>query len=316
VCREQFPDAHTQEASIAWYRVQVKKAAASAHGPAIASDGHGLSSLPIKGTANWPEWGEPGSEDLLQLARLTAPYIRFLRPEIVRAVVEDNEAHRASWERRLAECDVAPALYLWDKCPCAFPGVRRYAGSAEIAGYRGQVAVEEAKHNALALDDNDYPKQLWSFVFLGRKFPKHGPPGYSLAHLADHKEYKNRARSEFIVADAEAPPLTHFGLYTSAANTVYLPRGLIRPTDFSFPLRNLIQRKAEALYGGFCNLLPRGLSIREAPSTDWALDAFKWPDPVGTVERVHGFLDYRRREMERLFAKPLALLRQIDSAGA
>jgi hypothetical protein len=87
-----------------------------------------------------------------------------------------------------------------------------------------------------------------------------GPDGYSLAHIADHKLYKNRTQQEFDIIGEGLKTLP--GLFTSIINTVYMPIGLIRPTDFSFSLRNLIQRRASEIYGSFCNLLPPHLSIK------------------------------------------------------
>jgi hypothetical protein len=84
-----------------------------------------------------------------------------------------------------------------------------------------------------------------------------------------------------------------------------MPIGLIRPTDFSFSLRNLIQRRANEIYGSFCKLLPPHLSIRASESEEWSLDAFQWSEPVGTSERVHGFLQYRKKEVDRILSKPL-----------
>jgi hypothetical protein len=84
-----------------------------------------------------------------------------------------------------------------------------------------------------------------------------------------------------------------------------MPIGLIRPTDFSFLLRNLIQRRANELYGSLCKLLPPHFSIRANESDTWSLNAFHWADPVGTSERLQDFLQYRRKEMERILSKPL-----------
>ncbi len=250
----------------------------------------------------WPEWVSPTKSDLLQLARITVPYVRFLHPDIVRAIVEDNEHHRPSWETRLRERCIDPAIYLWERSACAFPGVRRYAGSTEIARHRGRMDGTERPEDALRLDDNNYPKHVWSFVFRAKVFQNQGPAGYSLAHLADHKLYKNRGREEFDVHGETIAPAVLFGLYTSAANTVYTPNCLIRPTDYAFPLRNLIQRQADHLYGGFCNLLPPGMSIRAAESGAWSLDAFDWSEAVGTMDHVPAFLSFRIQEMDRLFS--------------
>lgn len=181
----------------------------------------------------WPTWDQPGTAEVLALARATTPFVRFLSPDIVRFVVEDNEKYRDEWTEELQARKIDPAAYLWERSSCAFPGVRRYAGSREIAAHRGHVQLEERQSvNALVLDDNDYPKQIWSFVFRGAQFSKFGPLGYALAHLADHKEHGNRYKTDFEVIEVgkSTPPL--FGLYTCLSNTVYTPLSLIKPTDF------------------------------------------------------------------------------------
>ncbi len=255
--------------------------------------------------ADWPAWPQPSEADVLQLARIAIPLVRYLHPDIVRAVVEDTAQHREDWSRALLARGVDPEIYLWDGSPCVFPGVRRYAGSREVAAYRGHTSLRaEVPTNALRLDDNDYPKHLWSFVFRGRKFAKRGPEGYSLAHLADHKQHGNRAFDEFERASPSTPMRPLFGLYTSAANTVYVPCNLIRPTDFAGALRNLLIRRSQSLYGSFCRLLPAELSVPAAPSDKWELDRFTWAEPVGSSAHMREFLAFRRAEVANILSTP------------
>ena len=220
--------------------------------------------------------------------------------KVVRLHTGDPSLYGAIREQieELAKRGIDPLAYLWPGSACAFPGVRRYAGSSEIAVFRkrAQGSIEDA----LALDDNDYPKQIWSFVLTGKKFPKHEPKGYALAHLADHKVHKNRAEADFRVVDGADKADLH-GLYTSPTNTAYLPVATIRPTDFNLLLRNLLKRRAADLYGGFCAPLPPWLEIRPAVNSDWNLDLFEWPEPVGDPAWVRAFLEFRREKMEELF---------------
>jgi hypothetical protein len=296
--RVEIPSCNCSANSISWYRNKLKRGEIRNF---VLSENFTVSRQKANDLV-WPEWSLPSDDELLQLAKITVPYICFLHPDIVRGVVKDNEDRREDWSDRLKKRGIDPALYLWQHSPCAFPGVRRYAGSTEIAQYRGRMEAPSGPENALRLDDNDYPKQVWSFVFRGKRFQKHGPSGYSLAHLVDHKNYKNRGQQEIENNyGAEVTDSTLFGLYTSVTNTVYMPNGLIRPTDFAFLLRNLIQRKANALYGKFCKLLPPGLSFRTNDSGAWSLEAFDWRGPVGTLDHVQEFLKYRNQKMEALF---------------
>lgn len=247
----------------------------------------------------WPRWPQPDDVAVLKLAQVTAPFVRMLHPDIVRAIVEDNRRNADRWSAGLRSRGVDPTAYLWDGCACAFPGVRRYAGSAEVAQYRGHGKADAgAPSGALRLDDNDFPKHLWSFVFRGKPFQKFGPDGYALAHLADHKDHGNRRAGE--LDGPSGPSTSWYGLYTSAANTAYSPVGLVKPTDFSKPLRNLMLRRAGALYGDFCALLPPGWTVRTPGDERWALSAFAWGAPVGVTANVHAFLEFRDRTMTAL----------------
>lgn len=264
----------------------------------------------------WPTWDQPDPEQVLTLARLTVPFVRFLNPDVVRSVVEDNERHRAMWIEALQSRQIDPAAYLWDRSPCAFPGVRRSAGSKEIAAHKGHTRLDENQSNtALKLDDNDYPKQLWSFVFRGSQFSKKGPESYSLAHLADHKDHGNRFGQDFEVTDGG---LTHrlFGLYTCPSNTAYIPRTLIKPTDFDGTIRALLVRRAQQLYGEFCEMLPPFLRIPEASSAEWNVDEFTWADPVGTTKHIKSFLAFRRDRLAKLINAHDAQREQIAQQAA
>jgi hypothetical protein len=249
----------------------------------------------------WPTLNQPNTAEVLTLARATTPFVRFLSADVVRAVVEDNEQYREEWTEALQARQIDSAAYLWARSSCAFPGVRRYAGSREIAAHRGHAQLEETQTvNALALDDNDYPKQIWSFVFRGAQFSKFGPSGYALAHLADHKEHGNRYKTDFEVTAAEksTPPL--FGLYTCLSNTVYTPLSLIKPTDFVGTIRSLLIRRAQQLYGEVCQILPPFLRVPGELSAEWNVNGFKWAEPVGSTQHIQSFLAFRRDRMREL----------------
>jgi hypothetical protein len=249
----------------------------------------------------WPTWPQPTEIEALSLAKIVMPYVRFLNPDIVAAIVKDNELHRKEWSQELKARGINPEVYLWERSACAFPGVRRYAGSREIALYRGHAKNDETKfEQALRLDDNDCPKHIWSFTFLRKKFPKHGPNGYALAHLADHKKYGNRFEHDFCVVDGR-PQSELFGLYSCPTNTVFIPTSMIKPTDFGVQLRNLLLQRAEHLYKEYCSLLPDWLNFRPAPSAAWAHTEFDWAAPVGDTTGVEEFLDYRGNFLNELF---------------
>ena len=305
-----------------------------------------------KATTQWPQWPHPNEDEIRQLALVLTPFVKFLHPDIISAVVEDNRLHYAKWSAKLHQLGINSGIYLWDGSPCGFPGVRRYAGSKwnllalvltpfvkflhpDIisAVWRsglqssstwdkfrylplGRISLRKSKEftwfkkksesshfrppHCISLDDNDYPKHLWAFIFTGKPFRKQGPQTYHLAHLADHKEHKNRWKYDFNVTEGtEGPPLL-FGLFTSPANTVYVPSNFLRPTDTG-TLRTLLLQKAYQLYGDVCQFAPPPLMEKSLENPVWNPNNFNWSDPVGTAENISNFFDYRNRRIEELF---------------
>ena len=251
---------------------------------------------------DWPTWEEPSENDEFKLAQIITKYIRFLSPDIIKAIVDDNEKIKETVCSILEANGIKSELYFWDKTSCCFPGVRRYAGSSEISAYRGRSEINSIE-DAISLDDNDYPKQLWSFIFRGLQFSKFGPLGYSLAHLVDHKKDKNRMSEEFLFINGYKFDKPFYGLYTCASNSVYIPNNLMKPTDFNGAIRNLLFRKAESLYGDYCNLIPPYIEPKNIYDEKWNIDNFEWAEPVGTLDYIELFLDFRNERLIKLFNK-------------
>lgn len=249
---------------------------------------------------DWPKWELPTEDETFQLAKICTKYIRFLSPVIVQKIVENNESLRARVCEKLESKGINSELYFWEKSSCCFPGIRRYAGSSEISAYRKRSEINFIE-DALALDDNDYPKQIWSFIFRGSQFSKFGPTGYSLAHLVDHKKDKNRMEEEFSSEDKNAFEKPFYGLYTCATNSVFIPNNLMKPTDFNGQIRNLLFRKAESLYGSFCNLVPTSIKLNKNTDNKWNINNFDWAEPVGTTDNIDAFLKFRKNKLELLF---------------
>lgn len=248
----------------------------------------------------WPIWHYPTDHEMLELAHILTPYVKFLSPEIVEHIVQDNYRNKDTWSRLLKIKGINPEIYLWEKSPCSFPGIRRHAGSEEIAIFKKRINKNTILTDAIAIDDNTFPKEIWAFTFTGKRFMKKGPEGFELAHLLDHKSYKNR---NIVELEGNHPVInnTHpySGLYTSLANLCYLPSSLLKPTDFSVSLRKLLQFRAVELYCNVCVPFPFGLSLNSNPlPREWDAKNFKWNDPVGDTTNIKSFLEYRREVIE------------------
>lgn len=208
-------------------------------------------------TTDIENWKIPEDDVLHKLAQLSTPYIRFLDKRIIAMIVEDNERNREKWIGLLEKKskDLSKS-YLWEKSPCCFPGIRRRTGNSDkdfkLRKFDLQINF------AFMVDDNSFPKQIWSFVLEGKKFKNRGPDGYSLAHLIDHKEYKNNFHD---LIDGELDIVNYWGLFTCLTNTVYIPNIMIRPTDFANNFLILITRKCYEYYSEVCNIIPKGRSL-------------------------------------------------------
>jgi hypothetical protein len=249
--------------------------------------------------SNWPTWELPTEDEIYHLAQITTKYIRFLDPKIIFAITEDNKNHYDEYRDLLFKNNVNPDLYLWEMSPCCFPGIRRYAGSKEIAYFRKRIEMKKNEiSNALKLDDNDFPKQIWSFIFRAKQFGKFGPDAYSLAHLFDHKESKNRMEEELEFTNENNYSEPYYGLYTCPSNTIYIPNSLLKPTDFNLILRRLLFQKAESLYKDYCNILPPFIKVPKYENEKWNINNFKWGECVGNINNINIFLNYRNNFMK------------------
>ena len=244
----------------------------------------------------WPDW-RLNANDSYEIAQIIIKHVKFLSPDIIEAIVEENEKYRELISEALEKKGIDSSLYMWEGSSCCFPGIRRYTASENKSALNS--AGRTAYKDAIKLDNNHYPKELWSFVLRGKRFDSHGPTNYTLAHLLDHKEYKNRTAQECIFPKDYPHTKPFYGLLTCASNAVYVPSALARPTDFNDDLRNLVLNKAASLYKG-CNLLPKGIKIKRPEDKKWNIRSFNWGKTVGTADNLDAFFDFRKKELSGL----------------
>ncbi len=241
-------------------------------------------------------WELPDEKTILEATKEITKYIRFLHPDIVKKIVDNNNENLNKWKKGLKSKGVDADIYLWEDCAVCFPGVRRYKGSERSTSFR-QKDIDTSSLNAIYIDDNDYPKHLWSYLFTNKPFRKQGPIGYTLAHLIDHNDFTINRRNHELEIESTLP---FYGLFTSITNTVYLPNNLYKPTDFNKKVRLMIMNRAAYLYKDICALLPNGFTIPEIDVNDpWHIDNFEWADLYeGNLVNVDNFVKYRNEKMD------------------
>ena len=253
--------------------------------------------------AGVPVWGTMVDRGLFRFAQKVTPYVQFLHPGIIRALVQDNRLMRPDWSCRLQALGIDSEVYLWDGSTCAFPGVRPRAGSTRPAAFPQQAAAGKSPRQWLAFGDRHYPKHLWSFVFAGEPFRRPGPPSYRIAHFVASNEYADLWVGELDILPGARKLHLPYGLFTSAACSAYVPSGYRGSVESSPILRQLIQRRALQLYGDICRIVPPPVVVRACQDPNWSLENFLWSEPVGDMCHVPDFLEFRRQHMETLFAK-------------
>jgi hypothetical protein len=250
------------------------------------------------------KWPRPEPKDLRQLIEFLAPFVMWLDPEIVEAIVTYNNQRRSDWEITLETLSGKPvpsAAYLWDNGACVFPGIRRSTGD-EARNYFGADGCLKTDSS-----NNWYPNLVWRYAMIGKqKFDEEDKAEAGLAHLFPHKDesrdaYLAKAHAASIQnltlppstgeIEGSDPSISHTveefshwltgsangfeklnqpfslaGLFTSAANMCFLPAELMKPTDAQGPLLLVLLLKAQDLYGDFCNLFPYGLELGDPAS--------------------------------------------------
>lgn len=250
--------------------------------------------------SDWPTWELPNDEQTQLALKGITPFIQFIHPSVVEQVVANNSRISHLIEQMAAQ-GIQIDRYFWDRSPCLFPGIRRFKGQSDDKYKRKVVPpTDRSSYRAVYIDDNSYPKELWSYVCRGAKFQKKNPDGYEFAHFFIHKaDSEIDIHLELLGADKYESEIG--GFFTSCAGSAYIPKSLARVTDLNLKARKLIQQKCVEIYGGVCNVLPPGVELNRG-SDDWKTSDFQWARFTGEngKERVKDFLRFREAELERL----------------
>ncbi len=259
-----------------------------------------MSETKLKKQKKWPDWKTPSNEEEILFARILLPYIKIISPDIVKIIVDDNNRNLSEWSVQFKKLGINPEIYLWKDSPVAFPGIRRHSGTKEISSFG--INPKTAKGgNCLLLDDNSFPKEIWSYVLRGTKYNRTNPNNYSLAHIVDHKDYKSRNNYELKGFNKSDEKNLFAGLYTSCVNTIWIPNTLLKPTDHTSNLRKLLIQIVEKYYEKVCVRLPHNLQFNlDNINEEWDINNFPEPTIVGNIDGVMDFIEYRHKKINEL----------------
>lgn len=254
-------------------------------------------------------WPSVITADEEALVRLVVPYVRWLHPDLVARVQEDNARYLEAWQELLQRHAIPADLYVWPGSACVFPGVRRRSGKAN-----------EKDKSCLSFDPNGnrLAHRIWELLGTSTKQFKAERAGYELVHLFPHQP--NEWQKLLAEAETEFPyrlparwreqlgnwqtVLARTGLpalFSNPANMCFLPGSLVRPTDNASLLRLVLWQKAIQLYGRNA-LLPPGMA---EPLADWLNElpeivGLEWSKCYhGSIGRIKHLIKERDKKLKQ-----------------
>lgn len=251
-----------------------------------------------KSNSDWPAWEQYPDKESIDFLKQTARFFKFVSPEIVAQVVEDNKKNYNELTDLLESNGITPSLYMWDGSPCLFPGIRRFVGKGEVA----HTVVPEANRSekqAFYFDDNRFPRHFWSYLLRGKKYENTGPTGYSLAHILPHKDYQLKNVALELKLPLQCKPFMLSGLFSSAANTCYTSTATMKPTDHNLIVKQIIQKKIISLYHNKCEILPPEILFHDFKSPV-DINTIEWGSEIIDDQYLSEFFKFRLAEMKKL----------------
>lgn len=247
----------------------------------------------------WPEWEQYSDKDSIDFFKQTARFFKFISPEIVAKVVENNKKHKNELIDLLESKGITSSIYMWDGSPCLFPGIRRFVGKGEEA-HSFVDDNNRSEKQAIYFDDNRFPRHFWSYLMRGKKYDNNGPLGYSLAHILPHKDYQLDNVALELKLPQKYKPFMLSGLFSSAANTCYSSTAVMKPTDHNLIVKQILQKKLISMYQDKCEILPPGIAFHDFESP-LDIKSIDWGSEILDEQYLNEFFKFRLEELRRLF---------------
>jgi len=236
------------------------------------------------------------------VARILAQVVHHIHPKIVSMIQDDNYSFAEEFKNvssRLAK--LKSDVFLHPGSDCVFPGVRRPVNGEKKGKWKNNIL----KSDGTILNDNTFPRHIWSYLVLdryydGKRWADSKLCNFELAHVFSHKE--DERITEPKVFESFKKKGKPYYLFTSASNIVLLPKGMMKPTDnmenvkIAFYKRHLdLYEKSPMDYG---NLIAEKIPL-------W-YDKLQWNEPVLPDDwetKIKNLLAYRRKWLFEKYSK-------------
>jgi len=235
-----------------------------------------------------------------EVATAIAKSAYFMSPKVVQRIAELNNAWRVEFEQNYGT-KICVSHYFYLGSACVFPGVRRHSSEADR---NLKLHLYHGAANAI-IDDNTFPRHLWSFLCTGKKYAGQnwkasGLGQFELAHVLPHKTYEINGVKEWFNSIPDQDGL--HSLFTSAANIILLPKGMARPTDGTAGIRMAVLKRYFDLYG---ETYAGGFGGIKMPDRLPWVEQLKWNNPIEPPDwewRIAELDAFRKKRLSILFA--------------
>jgi hypothetical protein len=183
----------------------------------------------------------------LDIAQAIAKTAVLLHPDIIQQCVKYNKEQKAELMKILPTCICE--LFLFENSDCVYPGVRRRIISEKKKNMKSELSSDK-----MILDENNYPRHIWSNISTGTKYSssswhKNNLNTFEMAHVFAHKDSEVVSQNNYY-RDSNSK-MNPSALFTSASNVILVPKGLAKPTDKLPLVQHILFTRIIELYGCF-----------------------------------------------------------------
>lgn len=240
-----------------------------------------------------------------QIARVLANVCHHIHPSIVNRIVQSNNTFRDEFNS-FCPNPVLTGFYFYEGSDCVFPGLRRPVGIEKIGKWKNNVCHADST----ILNDNTYPRHIWSYLCAGRGYSggtggfysTSGLDAFELAHIFSHKVDERILEPKAF--KAYNPNFKPYALFSSASNVVLIPKWLPKPTDKSDLLKLVFYKRHLELYSKVSSL--PGLSdFNEDLLPPW-YSSIEWSDPelpIDWEKKTDLLIIYRNKHLKQKYLK-------------
>ena len=237
-----------------------------------------------------------------ELSIILARATHFVHPDIIKKIVRANCEFKLEFEKAIHK-KLNLEDYFFEGSDCLFPGTRRVISKEKGDKWKNNIYDKDG----CILNDNTFPRHLWTYLCCNKMYTSYSWKEselncFELAHLFSHKI--DEAKSDAFCFKDVNSQINPFALFTSASNTVLIPKGLTKPTDKSQTIKVVFFKRYLDLYGDIVRL-PSLRNFKEESVPVWYNEII-WNDPIipkDWEERINNLLIYRNKLLFGKYAK-------------